>query len=504
MMFILTRSWLPSAFVAAVFAIHPMHVESVAWVAERKDVLSGLFWCLTILAYGQWVQTRRIVWYASSLLACALGLMAKPMLVTMPFVLLLLDFWPLGRVANLRPEQSKPPANGHPWTRLLVEKVPFFVFSILSSAITLIGQKEAGGVVETAAIPMTSRLLNAVIAYGTYLLKFVWPTNLSVFYPYPDTFPLWKVVLSIAVLAGITAVAVYRWRTMPWIVTGWFWFLGTLVPVIGIVQVSERAMADRFAYIPYIGLYIVVAWTVPTLLPHRPRYGRVIGMFAVAICSAFALTAHAQVRHWQDSVTLFNQAINATTRNYIAHINLGEALQARGKTEDAVRQYRLALEIKPHHPKAHNNLGVSLVKQNRLDEAIGHYRSAIASKPDHETAHHNLGLAYFRKKDTKQAIPHYEKAVQLKPDYAEARVNLGLALVAENRLDEALNQFRQATVINPRLHQAYYGWGLALERQGKKAEAITQFKHAVTLNPQFDSAVRAVNRLQEKGGGSNR
>jgi tetratricopeptide (TPR) repeat protein len=500
----LTRSVWASAFSAAIFAVHPMHVESVAWVAERKDVLSGLFWCLTLLSYAYWARTGHKRWYGLSLVAFVLGLMAKPMLVTIPFVLLLLDFWPLGRCKSVASIPTSSPIKKLSVVQLVVEKIPFFVGSGLSSVITMIGQKQAGGIVDAASIPFSSRILNAITAYAAYLGKCIWPTNLSVFYPYPESFGTLQVALALAVLGAGTIIMLWKWRTMPWLATGWLWFLGTLVPVIGLVQVSERAMADRFSYIPYMGLYLLLTWSLAHLLRSDRRKQQALVIAGVAAIMALGITAHGQVQHWKDSRSLFEQALRATSRNYIAHINLGESLLAAGQTDAAIEHYRAALTIRPYHAKAHNNLGVALVKKGQLDEAIPHYQSAIASQPDYANAYHNLGLAYFRKRQPKEAAQYYQKALEYNPQYAEARVNLGLALIPLNDLDAAISQFQKATTINPRLPQAQYGWGLALERQGHIAAALEHYRLALRLNPKFDSALKAVARLENQTGQSSR
>ncbi len=503
----MTRGFWSSFFVAALFALHPLHVESVAWVTERKDVLSTLFWILTMLAYCFYVERPGIVRYLLALLAFLLGLMAKPMLVTVPFVLLLLDFWPLKRTTLLESGNAGSPAEGpragRNWgnsnlTRLILEKVPFLVFAVVSTVVTIIGQQRVGGMAEVSAFPMGTRIANALCSYVAYLAKTIWPSHLAVFYPFPSSFPAWKVMGAALLLLGITVWVVWACRKYPYLLVGWLWYLGTLLPVIGLIQVGDRAMADRFTYVPLVGVFVMVAWGLPEVLARWKQKKVLLGTAAGIAIAASTAATWVQVRHWKDTSSLFEHALAVTKDNHIAHINLGIALASKGKAAEAISHYREALRIKPSHPKAHNNLGVALVKQDKLNEALTHYAQAMRLKPDYVEAHYNMGLVLFRLKRYAEAIERYSEALRLKPDYAEAHVNLGLALISQGDLNGAEDRFRQALRLKPGLVQAHYGLGGVLERRGQYPEAISHLEAALRLKPNFEPARAALDRIKKR------
>jgi len=430
-----------SAVVAALFGLHPIHVESVAWVAERKDVLSAFFWMLTLLAYASYVRERRSSSYAWVVVAFALGLMSKPMVVTLPFVLLLLDLWPLRRI--------EVPVRWTAARALVLEKTPLFAMSVASSVITFLAQRQGGTVASGVRLPLGERLGNAVTAYVSYIGKAVWPIHLAAYYPYPRVLPTaWVLVCTLFLLAA-SAGAIVAARARPFVLVGWLWYLGTLVPAIGIVQVGTQAMADRYTYIPLIGIFIVVAWGVADLLSRWPRWRVPTAVFAVAALLLFATTARVQVRYWESSMTLWKHALAVTTDNYAAHTYYGNALLSRGDINAAIAEYVEAIRIQPDYPEAHNNLGPALASEGKIDDAIKHFNVAIRLRPNYADAHSNLGVALASQGKIDQAIAEYIEALRLDPDHARARGNLGLALKAQGRTADAMRELELALRANP-------------------------------------------------------
>jgi protein O-mannosyl-transferase len=427
----------PSAFVAGLFGLHPIHVESVAWVAERKDVLSAFFWMLTLWAYAEYARRPRRGAYLAVVVLFALGLMAKPMVVTLPFALLLLDVWPLERV------------KGSTWRSLVLEKAPLFAMSAASGLITVAVQGRGGTVASGVVLPLGGRIANALTAYVAYLAKTFWPAHLAAYYPYPSSIQVARVAGSLILLGALTALAVRLARRHPYVPVGWFWYLGTLVPAIGLIQVGTQAMADRYTYIPLIGIFIVLAWGVPELVARWPR-SRValLGAAAVALLACTAAT-RAQVRHWSDSKALWTHALRVTKENYAAHTYMGNALSLEGDLEGAIDQYEEALRIRPDYPEAHNNLGPALARTGRLDEAVASFTEAVRLRPNFADAHSNLGLALASQGKLDEAIAQYQEALRLSPEHASARGNLGFALQAQGRIPEAVREFELVLRLNP-------------------------------------------------------
>ncbi|MBF0488172.1 MAG: tetratricopeptide repeat protein [Nitrospirae bacterium] len=425
----MTASQWRSAFIAALFALHPLHVESVAWIAERKDVLSGLFWMLTMIAYVYYTERPGAVRYVAALLCFICGLMSKPMVVTLPFVLLLLDYWPLQR---LRPcgqrSGSNPPHTAVRLRRLLLEKVPFLALSAASSALTYHVQKTWGAVVSSDILPMKARIANALISYAKYAIMMFNPANSAVIYPIDERFPLWHLVGAAVFFAIITAAAIIYIKKLPFLFAGWFWYVGTLVPVIGIVQVGTAAMADRYTYIPFIGLFLIISNAIPTtVLTGRP--GRAIAaVLACAAIIACVFYTKKQVKNWHNSVTLFEHAISVTKENYVAYNHLGAAYSEIGMDNEAYISYTKALHLNYIYVAAHANLGNLLVKLNRLDEAIESYNMAIRINPSYASAYNGIGVALLLQKKTTEAIPYLRMAVTLNPNLVSARKNLDRAM----------------------------------------------------------------------------
>jgi Tfp pilus assembly protein PilF len=399
----------PSAFAAALFAFHPLHVESVAWVAERKDVLSTLFWLLTMWAYARYVERLCGGWYALSLTLFAMGLAAKPMLVTLPFVLLLLDYWPLGRI--LGPARST-------FVRLFLEKVPFLILSAASSVVTFLVQRKWGAVASATEIPRVDRLANAAVAYGGYLWKMVWPSKLAFFYPLPHERPLLQVVLAALVMIALSAMVFRGMRRHPYLATGWGWYLGTLVPVIGLVQVGDQAMADRYTYVPLIGLFLIIAWGGAELLEKRRVSYSVAAMASVGLLLACMVDTWFQVGYWKNSITLFEHALRVTENNYLAHASLGLALAEPGRLDEAIVHYGEALQINPNYSPAQAGLGFALAQKGKIAEAIVHYREALRLRPNRIEVLNNLAWLLATSRDPKfrsgaEAVDLAEKACGL-------------------------------------------------------------------------------------------
>jgi len=485
-----------SALVAALFGVHPLHVESVAWVAERKDVLSTCLWLLTTLAWVAWTRRGGVGRYLAAVLAFALGLMAKPMLVTLPFTLLLLDWWPLGRLRTR--------ADVLPRVR---EKVPLFALVAVSSVVTWRVQHAAGVM---APLPLAIRVGHAAIAYVAYLGKTVWPLHLSPIYPHPGRAPLEAVVPCVLLLALVTAVAAWQRRGRPYLLVGWLWYLGTLVPVIGLVQVGAAAMADRFTYVPLLGIFVALAW----LLPAGPP-ARLAAAAAVVVLALLAAQTRAQIAVWRDSTTLFAHALAVDERNAIAHVNLGVELGARGDPVTATAHLERALALRPDLVTARIALGNTLMRRGMVEEAIGHYRAAVAADassaralnnlgyaqlqlgrldeaiasleaalrvdPSLATAHNDLGMALARRGDSAAARAEFERAVAADPRYAEANNNLAAMLLSEGRLEAGLAHAERALAVQPAFAEAHANRIAALVRLGRYADAWAAVRAARTV-----------------------
>ncbi|PYK82367.1 MAG: hypothetical protein DME41_09830 [Verrucomicrobia bacterium] len=449
-----------SAFVAAVFAIHPLHVESVAWISERKDVLSGLFFVLTLLAYFYYTRKPNIGRYLSVSILFACGLMSKPMLVTLPVILLLLDYWPLKRL-------SGPSAR-----RVLVEKIPLVILSIASAVGTLVAQNEGIGLVRLEVLPLSWRITNALVACLVYIWQMIWPANLALAYHHPGKLPLWQVAGAAALLVAVTLGVFALRKRSPYLVVGWLWYLVMLVPVLGLIQVGGQAHADRYTYLPQIGLSLAVTWGVVDLARFWRYYGAILGAAAAIIISALALRAANQVWYWHDSERLWRHALTVTTENDVAHLGLGQLLldqerlddaitelqivvarhpndvdarlklasalsEKKGRMNDAIAQYEAAAKIGAPDPDVETTLANLLLEQGRMEEAIRYYRDVVRLQPSSALAHYNLAVGLHRDKQLSEAIIHYKAALQIDPNYPDADDFLGQALLENGQEDEA-------------------------------------------------------------------
>lgn len=423
----MTATIWPSVFAAAVFALHPLHVESVAWASERKDVLSTLFWMLTMLAYLGYVRKPNAARYLLTLLAFALGLMAKPMLVTLPFVLLLLDYWPLNRIENISLVQ---PSSRQTIVRLVFEKIPFFIFSTLSSVITFLAQRAGQAVVPLDVLPFHLRLINAVIACARYLGKILWPADLAIFYPINKAeLTYGRVLAALALLLAASFIVLKLTRRRRYLPTGWFWFLGTLVPVIGIVQVGGQALADRYTYIPSIGIFIILAFGTAELLKNWKYRKPALSIIASAIILVLLIQTRTQVSYWQNSISLFEHTLAVTKNNATMHYNLGYVYHLQNNIDKAAHHYREALRINPQDADSHNNLGVILRDRNNLDEAVEHFRKTVEINPSFAPAYYNLGRVLRSQGKFDEAIKYLNINLQLQPDRPEIYDTLAAAYI---------------------------------------------------------------------------
>jgi tetratricopeptide (TPR) repeat protein len=465
----MTGSLWRGAFVAAVFAIHPLRVESVAWIAERKDVLSGVFFMLTLWAYARYARRPSRGRYAAVALSYGLGLLCKNTLVTLPFVLLLLDWWPLHRVKLA------------PFWGLVKEKIPLFLLSVGSCVATFLVQEQ---VLDFQRQPFLERLGNAVVSYGIYLRQMVFPAGLAIPYLYPPGgLPFWKVALAFVLLAAISMVVLACWKKRPYLLVGWLWYLGMLVPTIGIVQISYYAHADRYTYLPGIGLVLAGTWAVGDWSLGWKHRRAVLGGLMAAVIGILMVWAWIQTTYWRTNEILWTHALDCTTGNYVAGCNLAEALLQKGRVDEGIDQFQKALQINPGNAGAHNNLGIVLRQEGRVDEAIAHFQKALQINPGSARTHNNLGNALMQKGRVDEAIAHYQKALEIKPDLAEAHMNLGNILGQQGRMDEAITHYQKALQIKPDLAEAHMNLGNILGRQGRMDEAIAHYQQALQIEP---------------------
>jgi tetratricopeptide (TPR) repeat protein len=479
----MTGAFWPSAIVAAIFAVHPLRVESVAWVAERKDVLGGLFFVLTLWAYVLYAK-QKFGWfrYLALVFIFAIGLLAKPTLVTLPFVFLLLDYWPLGRLQS------------GTWRRLIVEKVPLFGLVVIACVLTIKAEGET--ITMPGKLPLVLQLQNVLVSYATYIIQTIWPTGFAPFYPYPvHGLPVWQVAGALALLAGITiGVFVCRDR-QPFLLVGWLWYVGMLVPMSGLFQVGAFAHADRFTYLPQIGLCVMFAFAAAKWAMAWQHRRQLLAGAALALVISLAVCSWRQTFIWRDSETLWRHTLTVTKANAFAHNNLGAALAAGGRTLDAVKEFDLSLEINPDSAETHFNLAASLAAQNQTDVAIQSYHRALELKPRYPEAENNLGILLAETGRNDEAISLLQRAVAEKPDYAEAENNLGIALASAGRLNDALKSFQSAIAITPGYADAHLNLANALALSGRTVEAIREYQETLRWNPNSEPARTQLRQL---------
>jgi tetratricopeptide (TPR) repeat protein len=523
-----------SAFVAALFAMHPLHVESVAWVSERKDLLSTFFWMLTMWGYIRYVERPCVNRYLLILVLFILGMMSKPMLVTLPFVMLLLDYWPLGRFQFEKTEGFLSSMQQRALAlRLVREKIPFFIITAGSCILAYLAQEAGGTIGSLDRYPIYSRVANALVSYVAYVGKMFWPQNLVVPYPHPGTIPIWQGSLAGLFLIGVSVVVVRAVRRYPYLAVGWLWYLGTLVPVSGLVQVGSHAMADRYTYVPLIGLFIFLAWGFYDFVARWRSPRTVLAISACVVLSICMTLTVRQVRYWQDSNTLFEHTLSVNPKNFKAHNNLGTALLAQGRPDDAAVHFFEALKINPRHAALQYNAGLALLRQKNFEEAFAHFSEALRINPNLLVAHrdmgdallslgrvemainhlsevvrinpldakarNNLGNALLQKGKFHDAIRHYTEALRIRRDFAEAHYNLGNALLNIGRLNEAIFHFAESLRIKPYNAMAHNNLGNALARQKNYDEAVAHYKEALRINPDSAEARRNMEIVHKKG-----
>lgn len=478
-----------SAFVAALFAVHPLHVESVAWIAERKDVLSALFGFLSLWFYVGYVQSSKSkvedsekfwhsLYYYFALLFFVFSLMSKPMLVTLPFVLLLLDFWPLQRMSKVEGHWT---LDFRLWTRLVLEKLPFFVPTIISSFVTYFAQKSSGTMATFVQLTLPERIGDAFIAYCGYLAKMFWPRDLAVLYPL-QVLPLWKILGAVAIVLSISTWAVLCFKRRPYFLIGWLWFLGVLVPVIGLVHVGNQAMADRYTYLALIGLSFAIAWGACDLL-RWPKLRVALAAIVIVLCF---VTTRMQVAHWRNSETLFRHTLQSTRGNVPIQNNLAGELLAQGRLDEGIVLLREALAAKPNIADTLNNLGLALEQKGKPDEAIALYERSLQINPQYPVTQNKLGYLLLARGRLAEAMPRFEAALQLQPEFPEPYYNLGNLYFTQGKMSEAASYFRAALKLQPGYAQARNRLAETLLRVGEFAEAETHSRIAIQLQP--DSA----------------
>lgn len=477
-----------SAVVAALFAAHPLHVESVAWIAERKDVLSTFFMLLTLHAYLAY--TRRPTWlgYLSVFVLLALGLMTKPMLVTLPFLLLLLDAWPLNRIAVT-------PFDRIQACRLIKEKLPFFALVAVSSVITYLVQQEGGAVASVDKIPLMLRVSNALVSYVEYMARMFVPSGLAVLYPYPESIPVWKSLGAATVLTAVTVMAVRVRKNFTYVTVGWFWFVGTLIPVIGIVQVGSQAMADRYTYIPLVGLFILLVWGSYDLLGKKSSKRAPLAVITVSIVVALAVASWVQARYWINSESLWVHTLDVTRNNYRAHNKLGIIMADSGRQASAIKHYRAAIKINPEFSWGHNNLGNALASAGKLEESLEHFKTAISLSPDYASAYNGMGSVLDDLNRVDEAIELYRKALMINPGLSSAHNNLAAAFAKKGQIDQAIIEIDAALDIDSG-NVTYQKNFLALVLKLDDIELARQYlEKALYVNPANEYARQALESL---------
>jgi tetratricopeptide (TPR) repeat protein len=489
----LTGALLRSAVVAALFALHPLRVESVVWISERKDVLSSFFWMLTVIAYVRFAEEFKVqpafakatagkrskfkAFYILALVLFAFALMSKPMVVTLPFVLLLLDYWPLSRLEF---------GSKCSW-RLVMEKIPFLVLAAGSSLVTFLVQERTGAVASLARFPLSVRLANIPVAYTRYIAKNFWPSDLASFYPYTG-WGAGEVFGTVVLLAGVTALALWRARTSPYLAVGWFWFLGMLVPAIGLVQAGGQSLADRYTYLPCVGLWIMAVWGLRDVASARPLFREVTNLAAGLAMVIFAILTFHHSGDYKDTGTLWEATLRSYPNSLAAHNNLSRWLMDQGRWDEALDHCRKAVAILPNDPTAHDDLSRIYLHQGKVDEAIIEGLQSIQAQPRSEVNRQTLARAYLQKGDFAAAAASLREAIKIEPSAPEAWCNLGYALLQQRQIPEATDAYQKALALNPDYALAHNDLGNILLRRGRLDEAMNQFQRAVELAPTFAEA----------------
>lgn len=478
----LTRDFYPSLAVAAVFALHPAHVESVAWVSERKDVLSTLFWMLGLLAYERYARRSSAFAYAAVVAAMAVGLMAKPMLVTLPCVLLLLDYWPLRRISHLLSRDS---------LRVVPDKLFLFALAAASSVVTLVVQRQNEAIVSLENLPMATRLANVAVSYVKYIGLMLWPAGLAIDYPHPkDTLATWQIAGSVAFLAAVTLIVFMLRRRAPYLLVGWLWYLGTLVPVVGIIHVGEQGMADRYTYIPSIGLTIAVVFAVADALAHRPSWRSAVAVACVALCVGYAAMTWRQIGFWKNTESLWARAAAVNPRHERALRNLADILIDQRRFDEAIKKLDAAVRLEPRNFKTWQNLGYAHQQLGQHDIALYSLQQSLALKQDTVETRNLLGVSLLATQRPADAVPILQEALRLRPWDSEVASNLGVALCQIGRVDDAVAVLKEAVRINGNSAKLRNNYGIALRLRGDTQAAVEQFQKALEIDPTYEQARR--------------
>lgn len=487
---VLTGSLWRSAAVAALFALHPLHVEPVAWISQRRELLSTTFFLLVLALYNSYARTRVRTTFGLLVVVYALGLMAKPMLMTTPLLLLLLDAWPLDRMrVGSGPRRDA-------IVSLVREKLPLFLLAVTAALVALYAQHQAGALVSQASLPTELRVFNAALSAGKYLMKTVWPFDLAVFYPYPaGPFSNTGALLSLAALAAISILVAFLRLRYPFAAVGWCWFLLSLLPVIGFVQIGSQALADRYTYLPLTGLFIAASWSLPSAKTRRGTASFLLPLFGILGCGLLGAASFSQVRYWRESRTLFSHALEVTRDNALAENNLAAALSDEGNLKQAIIHYRQALQIVPAFAQAHSGLGAALALQGNSDEALEHLRLACQLEPDRAESHLNLAKLFAERGSHDAALRHFRIAVSLAPESPEGHFNLGTFLAARGRYAEAQASLSEAVRRNPDDAGAHNNLAYVLSQLARREEAIVHYREALRLNPGHPRAGKSLNDL---------
>jgi len=498
----MTGSVWPSAFVAALFAVHPLQIESVAWVSERKNLMSGFFWLLTIAAYIRYAKKPVFSGYILVALVFCLALMSKPIVVTLPFVLLLLDYWPLRRIAlfnNTELSTIKIRFPAVSLNRLVLEKIPFFVLVVVLSVITFNIQKSGQAVKTLGAFPLKIRIFNAIFSYVKYIEKMFYPTKLSIFYPYPSNkLTIVRVAIAAALLLVISIIVVRMAKSRKYLPVGWFWFLGVLVPVIGLVQTGGQAMADRYAYLSFIGLFIIIAWGAPDLMSKLPNKKIILVSLSSVVLLVLSVHTCLQLRHWRNAEDLFEHAVKVTEGNFVMHNNLCVLYNRFKKFDKSIEHGTKAVLAQPDYSELYYNLGIPLYRTGKIDEAIKCWERNVALDGKSNKAHTNLGSLYYSRNKIDLAVKHFQRAVEIDENDFLAQAKLGIIMTNKGQFAQALDHYQCSLKANPNQPSTRYEYALLLENQNQLGEAIKQYKLVLKHSPNFEQARKALDNALQK------
>jgi tetratricopeptide (TPR) repeat protein len=498
----MTGSVWPSAFVAALFAVHPLQIESVAWVSERKSLMSGFFWLLTIGAYIRYARRPAFGRYLLVALVFCLALLSKPIVVTLPFVLLLLDYWPLRRIAlfnntELSTSQTRFPRAS--LKRLILEKIPFFVLVAVLSVITFNVQKSGQSVKTLDAFPLKIRIFNAILSYVKYIGKMFYPTKLAIFYPYPSNkLTIVRVAIAAALLLVISIIVVRMAKSRKYLPVGWFWFLGVLIPVIGLVQTGGQGIADRYAYLSFIGLFIIIAWGAADLLSQLPSRKIVLVSLSMTVLLALSIHTSLQLRHWHNSLDLFEHAVKVTEGNFVMHNNLCVLYNRLKQFDKSIEHGTKSILARPDYPELYYNLGIPLYRTGKIDQAIKCWERNIALDGKNNKAHTNLGSLYYGRNEVDRAVKHFQRAIEIDENDFLAQAKLGVIMTNKGQITQALDHYQRSLKANPNQPSTRYDYALLLENQGRLDEAIRQYNLVLRRSPNFEQARKALDNALQK------